>query len=77
MTSGRQVAQSEAQPVGSEKVESLLRRGARAMIPNCVRARISELIRGRLLPYRRRDWDAEYGNGSWNRLGERVRARAL
>jgi SAM-dependent methyltransferase len=68
MTSGRQVAQSETRPGGCEKVESLLWRGARATIPNCVRARISELIRGRLLPYRRRDWDAEYDNGSWSRL---------
>jgi 2-polyprenyl-3-methyl-5-hydroxy-6-metoxy-1,4-benzoquinol methylase len=59
---------SATKPVLYERVGSLFRRGARAMIPNCVRTRISELVRGRFLPYRKRDWDAEYGNGSWNRL---------
>jgi 2-polyprenyl-3-methyl-5-hydroxy-6-metoxy-1,4-benzoquinol methylase len=68
MTCRQRVAREETHYSGSEMVGDLLRRGVRAIIPNCVRTRISELIRGRFLPYRKRDWDVEYCNGSWNYL---------
>jgi 2-polyprenyl-3-methyl-5-hydroxy-6-metoxy-1,4-benzoquinol methylase len=64
----KRVAQDQSHCGGSENVGRLVRRGARVIIPNCVRTRISELIRGRFLPYRKRDWDVEYGNDSWNYL---------
>jgi len=51
-----------------ERANILLRRGARALIPNGIRSGISEFVRGRFLPYRSRDWDAEYRSGFWNRL---------
>ena len=64
----KRVAQDESDSGGFENVGRLVRREIRAIIPNCVRTRISELIRGRFLPYRKRDWDVEYGSGSWNYL---------
>jgi 2-polyprenyl-3-methyl-5-hydroxy-6-metoxy-1,4-benzoquinol methylase len=64
----KRVAQDESDGGGFESVGRLVRRGARTVIPGFVRTRISELIRGRFLPYRKRDWNVEYGSGSWNYL---------
>jgi 2-polyprenyl-3-methyl-5-hydroxy-6-metoxy-1,4-benzoquinol methylase len=73
ISSIERVARDELRCGRSESVGRLIRRQARRVIPEFVRAQISEFVRSRFLPYQKHDvsrerWEGEYDNGSWNHL---------